>query len=162
MLQPLSQDGRTRQRVLFLCTGNSARSQIGEALLRDLGGDAFDVFSAGSQPRPFVHPLAGEVLRELYGLDLAGHHPKGMDQVPASFDWIISVCDRAADSCPLAPAAGEPMRWSLEDPAEVTGNDEEKKEAFRRTARDLHGRIGAWLRSEAIVLKGAASPEHAP
>ncbi len=162
MLQPLSGDGKRRQRVLFLCTGNSARSQIGEALLRDMGGGAFEVFSAGSQPRPSLHPLAREVLRELYGLDLAGQHPKGMNQVPESFDWIISVCDRAADSCPLSPGAGEAIRWSLEDPAEVPGSDEEKKEAFRRTARDLHGRIGAWLRSEAMTRNGTARPDHAP
>ena len=149
--------------MLFLCTGNSARSQIGEALLRDMGGDAFEVFSAGSHPRPSIHPLAREVLQELYEIDMAGQRPKGMDQVPDSFDWVISVCDQAADSCPLSPAAGEAMRWSLEDPAAAAGNEGDRREAFRKTARELHGRIEAWLRSEAIIGKGTAQgPDHGP
>lgn len=151
MLQPVTGDreatgggARARPRVLFLCTGNSARSQIGEALLRHLGGDRFEVLSAGSNPRPTVHPLAREVVKELFGVQMTGQYAKRLDSLPGPFDWIIAVCDDAADSCPVLPATGRPLRWSLEDPAKVTGS-EEKREAFRRTALDLHRRIEEWL-----------------
>ncbi|MEP7132084.1 MAG: arsenate reductase ArsC [Acidobacteriota bacterium] len=138
-------------RVLFLCTGNSARSQIGEALLRHMGGESFAVFSAGSQPRASIHPLAREVVRKSYGIDMKGQHPKGIDDLPGPFDWIITVCDRAADSCPLPPPGGGILRWSLEDPADVPGSEEERKEAFRKTARELHRLIAEWLQLNPIA-----------
>ncbi len=112
-----------------------------------MGGNSFAVFSAGSQPRASIHPLAREVVREIYGIDMKGQHPKGIDDLPGPFDWIITVCDRAADSCPLPPPAGGILRWSLEDPAEAPGSQGERKEAFRKTARELHRRIAEWLQS---------------
>ncbi|MCA1579815.1 MAG: arsenate reductase ArsC [Acidobacteria bacterium] len=157
MLQPVNDDPAAQEsptartpRVLFLCTGNSARSQIAEALLRHLGGDAFDVFSAGSRPRPAIHPLAREAANDLFGLDMAGQHPKGLDEVAGPFDWIISVCDHAADSCPILPSTGSTIRWSLADPAGAPGGDEEKRCAFRQTALELHRRIEAWLASTGV------------
>ncbi|MEP6768637.1 MAG: arsenate reductase ArsC [Acidobacteriota bacterium] len=151
-----SRDTRT-PRVLFLCTGNSARSQIAEALLRHLGGEAVEVFSAGSRPRPAIHPIAREAVKGLLGLEMSGQHPKGLDDVAGPFEWIISVCDHAADSCPILPSNGETIRWSLADPAEVPGSEEEKRRAFPQTARELHRRIEAWLRSSPIAKARASS-----
>ncbi len=126
MLQPVNEERGAQEspatrtpRVLFLCTGNSARSQIAEALLRHLGGDAFEVFSAGSHPRPAIHPMARAAVKDLFGLEMSGQHPKGLGNLSGPFDWIISVCDRAADSCPILPSKGAALRWSLEDPTEA-------------------------------------------
>ncbi len=132
--------------VLFLCTGNSARSQMGEALLRHLSHERAEVVSAGSHPRPEIHAIARKVMRELFGLDMDGQEPKSLDAfVGRSFDYVISVCDRAADSCPVFPGDPERIRWSLEDPAAVEGTDEEKTRAFEGTARDLMARIRIWM-----------------
>lgn len=163
MLQPVNEDGAAQEsrirtpRVLFLCTGNSARSQIAEALLRHLGGDAVDVVSAGSHPRPAIHPMARDVVKDLFGLEMSGQHPKGLDDVAGPFDWIISVCDHAADSCPILPTTGKTIRWSLADPAEVTGSEDETRRAFRQTALELHRRIEAWLQSGVISGAGRSS-----
>ena len=133
-------------RVLFLCTGNSARSQMAEAILRQLSGGRVDVRSAGSAPRPEIHPLARETVRSLYGLDMTGQRPKPVeDFAGSSFDSVITVCDRAAESCPTFPGATEIIRWSLPDPAEAGGTDFERRRAFEDTARDLTRRIRLWL-----------------
>jgi protein-tyrosine-phosphatase len=138
-------------RVLFLCTGNSARSQIGEAILRNLSSGTIEVFSAGSHPRPEIHPLARIAASRVLGLDMAGQHPKSMDEFRSQrFDYVITVCDRAAESCPVFPNDPVRIRWSLEDPGEVQGTDEEKSRAFERTARDLTARIRIWMASPAI------------
>ena len=138
-------------RVLFLCTGNSARSQIGEALLRHLSGGRIDVASAGSDPKAEIHPLARRVMRDLFGLDLAGQHPKSVDSLAGrTFDFVISVCDRAADSCPIFPGHPEGVRWSLDDPAAVEGTERERVRAFERTAGDLMGRIRTWMSLPAV------------
>lgn len=135
-----------RLRVLFICTGNSARSQMAEALLRKLSHGQVEAFSAGSQPRPEIHPLARHAVRNLFGLEMASQYPKPFDQfLDERFDYVISVCDQAAESCPVFPGAPERIRWSFEDPAKAEGTDEEKQRAFDRTAKDLMGRIRIWM-----------------
>jgi protein-tyrosine-phosphatase len=150
-------------RVLFLCTGNSARSQMAEALLRYASHDAVEVSSAGSLPRPEIHPLARRAMRDLYDLDMAGQHPKPLEVfLDSRFDYVITVCDRAAESCPTFPGAPEVIRWSFEDPAAIDGTDEEKHRAFERTAKDLMGRIRLWLSLSSVSRRlGAADAERA-
>ena len=127
-------------RVLFVCTGNSARSQIAEALMRRIGGPDFAVESAGTQPRG-VHPLAIRVLAEI-GIDwLAAKSKSVTDFGDDSFDYVITACDRARQSCPVFPGSYESLHWGLVDPAEVEGTDEEKLTAFRRTRLELAQRI---------------------
>jgi arsenate reductase len=141
-------------RVLFLCTGNSARSQIAEALLRSLSKGRVEVFSAGSQPRPEIHPLARRAVEELYGLNMEGQYPKALEGLFGQrFDYLISVCDRADASCPVFPGDTERIRWSLEDPAAVEGDDEKKKRAFEQTARDLANRIRIWMALPAVASR---------
>ena len=133
-------------RVLFLCTGNSARSQMAEAILRHLAGGTVEVRSAGSDPRPEIHPLAREAVRKLFGLEMTGQHPKSMsDFVSQKFDAVITVCDRAAEACPNFPGAPEVLRWSLPDPAAAPGSDAETRRAFEASAKDLVQRIRLWL-----------------
>lgn len=138
-------------RVLFLCTGNSARSQLAEAILRDAGKGAIDVESAGTSPQPDIHPLARRAAKNLLGLDMAGQHPKTLDRfLGQHFDYVITVCDRAAESCPVFPGDPERIHWSLEDPAAATGTDEQKQRAFDATAKQLLSRIRLWLSLPAL------------
>ncbi len=133
-------------RVLFLCTGNSARSQMAEAILRHLSKGSVAVESAGSDPRAQIHPGAREAVRRMFGLEMTGQRPKSMnDFLSQKFDFVITVCDRAAEACPNFPGAPEVIRWSLPDPAEAAGTEEEKRRAFENSARDLLQRIRLWL-----------------
>lgn len=123
-----------KKRVLFLCTHNSARSQMAEGLLRKMAGDQFDVFSAGTE-QTRVQPLAIEAMRES-GIDISGHRSKTLDEFAGEqFDYVITVCDRANESCPIFPGTTERIHWSFDDPTAVTGPEEQKLRAFR-TARD--------------------------
>ena len=141
-------------RVLFLCTGNSARSQIGEALLRSLSRGRVEVFSAGSQPRAEIHPLARRAVKKLYGLDMEGQYPKPLERFFGQpFDYRISVCDRADASCPVFSGDTERIRWSLEDPAAVEGDEDAKMHAFEQTARDLANRIRLWMALPAVASR---------
>jgi len=153
--------GSDRLRVLFLCTGNSARSQMAEAILRHLSGGRVDVRSAGSEPRPEIHPLAGETVRRLLGREMTDQYPKSVnDLLSDPVDWVITVCDRAAEACPTLPGAPRVVRWSLPDPAEGTRSEEEARRAFEDTARELMRRIRLWLSLPEIVERlgaGAAS-----
>ena len=134
-----------RLRVLFLCTGNSARSQMAEALLRQLSKGRIDVFSAGSKPQLQVHPLAKETLEYRYGIDTASLVPKSMDRFLGDrFDYVITVCDRAAESCPAFPGDPERIHWSFEDPAAVQGENARRR-AFASVANDLAGRLRVWM-----------------
>lgn len=127
-------------RVLFVCTGNSARSQIAEALLRDFGGADFETFSAGTEPKG-VNPYAVRVLGEI-GIDWSGARSKSvMDFVGRPFDYVITVCDRARQTCPVFPGEHNSLHWGLDDPAEVEGSDERKLEAFRRTRTEVATRL---------------------
>lgn len=135
-----------RLSVLFLCTGNSARSQMAEALLRHLSHDQVDVQSAGTAPQPDIHPMARRAVKTLFDLDMAGQFPKTLDRfLRRDFDYVITVCDRAAETCPVFPGDPERIHWSFEDPAAVVGNDEQKQGAFEATAKQLLSRIRLWL-----------------
>ena len=148
-----------RLRVLFICTGNSARSLMAEAILRQLSHGEAEVFSAGSQPRPEIHPLARQAVRDLFGLEMTGQHPKPFDALLGEcFDCVISVCDQAAESCPVFPGAPERIRWSFEDPAKAQGTEGEKRRAFERTARDLMGRIRIWMALPSVSSRIGAAP----
>jgi arsenate reductase (thioredoxin) len=127
-------------RVLFVCTGNSARSQIAEALLAEFGGADFEVHSAGTHPRG-VNPFAVEVLAEI-GIDWGAATSKSIDLfLDQRFDYVITVCDRARETCPVFPGSENTLHWGLDDPAEVIGTDDEKLAAFRRTRQELSLRL---------------------
>jgi arsenate reductase len=133
------------QRVLFLCTGNSARSQMAEALLNAKGKGRFHAESAGSRPAPQVNPYAIETLRE-HGIAWTGHAPRGTNGLERErWDLVITVCDRAKESCPYF--AGQPRmeRWGIPDPAEAQGDEAAKREAFRQALRSLDRRIDQLL-----------------
>jgi arsenate reductase len=127
-------------RVLFVCTGNSARSQLAEALLERFGGEDFAVESAGTDPKG-IHPLAVATLAEI-GIDWSGAASKPLDGfLGQPFDYVITVCDRARQACPVFPGSGNSLHWGLEDPSDVTGDDRTRMEAFRRTRQELTMRL---------------------
>jgi arsenate reductase len=130
----------SRHRVLFLCTHNSARSQMAEAILRALGGERYEAASAGTAVTR-VHPLAAaEMARR--GIDVSGQRSKHLDELLGErFDTVITVCDHAAESCPVFPGAPERLHWSLPDPSAVQGSDADQAAAFERTADALTSRI---------------------
>lgn len=129
-----------KQKVLILCTGNSARSQMAEGLLRSMAGDRFAVFSAGTKPS-FVRPEAIVAMREL-GVDLSSHRSKSVDEYrDASFDYVITVCDNANESCPLFAGKAERIHWSFEDPAAVDGGEETRLGSFRKIRDQIAGRL---------------------
>jgi ArsR family transcriptional regulator, arsenate/arsenite/antimonite-responsive transcriptional repressor / arsenate reductase (thioredoxin) len=127
-------------KVLFLCTGNSARSQMAEALIRAFSAGSVQAFSAGSHPKP-LHPNALRVMREEHGLDLAGHASKHLDVFAGQrFDWVISLCDRVREVCPEFPGRPEAVHWSIPNPA--TGEpDRVTYPLFRATAAELVTRV---------------------
>src|SRR5687768_12540767 len=132
-------------RLLFLCTGNSARSQIAEALLSKRAPDRFVAGSAGSHPAPAVNPLAIEVLKE-QGIAWQGRAPKSVDDVIGEqWDFVITVCDRAKESCPIFPGQPTFAHWGLPDPAEATGSHEQQLRVFRQAAAQLGRRIDLML-----------------
>jgi len=134
-------------RVLILCTGNSARSQMAEGLLRHDAGDAYEVFSAGTKPTR-VRPEAIAVMREV-GIDISGHRSKFVDEFAGKdFDYVITVCDNAKKSCPIFPAKTTRIHWSIEDPATAQGCEEERFAAFRRARDELRARLQAFTRGE--------------
>jgi arsenate reductase len=123
-------------RVLFLCTGNSARSVMAEALLKDLGGDAFEVHSAGTEPKG-INPFTVRVLEE-EKLDIEGFRSKSVSEFDdQQFDYVITVCDAAAEQCPVFPAAPRRLHWSFPDPAAIDGSDKKKMKAFKETLRGM-------------------------
>lgn len=130
-------------RVLFLCTGNSARSVIGAALLTRQGGEDFEVHSAGTHPKG-INPYTLRVLSQA-GIDASGERSKSVSEYAGqTFDYVITVCDQAAEECPVFPGAPERIHWSFEDPAAVEGTDEEKLAAFRRTLREMQARVSTF------------------
>jgi arsenate reductase len=137
-----------KQRILVLCTGNSARSQIGEGLFRYEGGDVFEVFSAGTKPG-HVRPEAIAVMREI-GIDISGHRSKSVGEFAGqTFDYVVTVCDHARDNCPVFPGGAKRIHWSLEDPAAVRGSEEECLAAFRLVRDQLHDRVRTFVREQA-------------
>ena len=132
-------------RVLFLCTGNAARSQMAEALLRQLSKGRIEAFSAGSVPQEHVHPLAAATLRDKYDIDSTDLFPKPISGfLDQSFDYIITVCDRSAETCPVFPGDPERIHWSFEDPAAVAGAEPQQR-AFEHVASGLSNRIRLWM-----------------
>ncbi len=136
---------RSPLRILVLCTGNSARSQIAEALLTTKSRGRFLAASAGSRPAARVNPFAVEVLAEA-GIDWRGRTPRGMDGLDREhWDFVITVCDRAKESCPYFPGHPVLAHWGMPDPAEVEGSDDAKRAAFRDTFVTLSRRIDLLL-----------------
>lgn len=131
-----------KQKILFLCTGNSARSIFAEYLTKKICKGRFESYSAGSQPTRVVNPLALQVLRDQYKIDPAEARSKSWDEFKDNhFDIIITVCDRAKESCPIFPGEPKVAHWSIPDPAAVTGPDQEKLRAFRVAAQQIQRRI---------------------
>lgn len=136
-----------KKRALILCTGNSARSQMAEGLMRHLAGDRYDVFSAGTHPS-IVRPEAIEVMSEI-GIDISGHRSKSLDEFTGQhFDVVITVCSKANDNCPVYPGA-ERLAWDFEDPAAVEGSHEQRAQAFRRIRDEILVRFRLYLAAHA-------------
>jgi len=129
-------------KLLFLCTGNSARSILGEYLLRRLGGPRFEVFSAGSFPTGKVNPFAVQVLKDLYNIDASDARSKSWEEFKGVvFDFVITVCDNARESCPVWPGQPIVAHWGSPDPAAVEGSDSEKYRAFKEVAFQINRRL---------------------
>jgi arsenate reductase len=125
-----------KSRVLILCTGNSARSQMAEGLLRHDAGDRFQVFSAGTKPSQ-IRPEAIAVMREL-GIDISGQRSKSVDEFTGqSFDYVLTVCDNARESCPIFPGRSAMIHRNFEDPAALAGSEEERLGLFRRVRDEM-------------------------
>ena len=132
-------------RVLFLCTHNSARSQMAEAFLRAAAGDRFEAGSAGTE-KTSVNPLAIRVMAEL-GIDLGGHASKRYDDVASrGWDYLITVCDDANERCPWVPGSVQRLHWSFPDPSRAIGTEEQRLAAFRRVRDQIRERLTDWLR----------------
>jgi len=132
---------KNKKRVLFLCTGNSARSQMAEGLLRQLAGNDYDVVSAGTSPKG-VHPRTAEVMKES-GIDVSTHTSKDVAQFSDwQFDYVITVCDRAKEHCPIFPGAA-PIHWGFDDPAEAEST--QQLATFRRVRDEIRQRIRLFL-----------------
>ena len=133
-----------KKRVLILCTGNSARSQMAEGLLRLDGGGRFEVESAGTHPTS-VRPEAVEAMREI-GVDISGQRSKSVDEFAGrEFDFVITVCDNAKENCPIFPSKTERVHWSFEDPAAAVGGDQERLAVFRRVRDEIRDRLREWM-----------------
>jgi arsenate reductase len=146
-----------RLRVLFLCSGNSCRSQMAEGFARKLFGDRTEVASAGTEPAARVHPLAVEVMAGR-GVDISSARAKGLDDLPdLRFDLVVTVCDRAREVCPLMPGA-RMLHWDIPDPAAVRGSVEKRREFFARTADDIRARVEG-LGAELGLTDRGTSPE---
>ncbi|MEX1253236.1 MAG: arsenate reductase ArsC [Dehalococcoidia bacterium] len=137
----------TKQRVLFLCTGNSARSQMAEALLRHLAPEAFDVSSAGTAPKG-LHPLAVRAMAEL-GIDIASQRSKSVDEyLSEPFDYVITLCDDANESCPSFANARDRLHWGFEDPARATGDEDQQLGVFRRVRDEIRVALERFVASD--------------
>lgn len=135
------------KRVLFLCTGNSARSQMAEGLLRHTAGDRFVVASAGVAPTR-VRPEAIQVMREI-GIDISHQHSKSVDDfLGREFDYVITVCDNANEQCPVFPGNTNRIHWSLDDPAAVEGDELTRVAMFRRVRDEILHRLQSFVRDD--------------
>ena len=135
-----------RKRVLILCTGNSARSQMAEGLLREMAGDLFEVASAGVSPSS-VRPEAIAAMREV-GIDLSGHRSKSVDEYTnQEFDYVFTVCDNANEQCPVFPGNTKRIHWSFEDPAAAEGDDDKRLAVFRRVRDQIRDQLRSFVDS---------------
>ncbi len=140
------------ERVLFLCTGNTARSQMAEAFLRKYAGRHLEVYSAGLQPSE-VNPYTERVMREI-GIDLSGQHSKSVKEYlgKMSFSYLITVCAEAEANCPTTfPGIGQRLSWAFDDPAAVEGSEEDKLQKFREVRDQVAKRIRLWLAEKGIL-----------
>ena len=129
-----------KQRVLFICTHNSARSQMAEGLLRHLASERFEAFSAGTEATQ-VRPLAIKAMSEL-GIDISSQTSKTLERyLNEPFNLVITVCDTAAEACPIFPGAAQRLHWSFEDPAKATGSEDEQLAVYRRVRDEIRARI---------------------
>lgn len=134
-----------KRRILFVCTGNSARSQMAEALVNARWGDRWEAFSAGTQPAGYVHAKAVEVMQEI-GISLDGARSKSIEEVRhLSFDLVVTVCDAAAEACPTWPGQGRRLHLGFPDPARATGTDSEVLAVFRSVRDAIASRLEALL-----------------
>lgn len=138
-----------KKRVLFLCTGNSCRSQMAEGLLRHMAGDRFEVLSAGTAPSSAVSRLAVKAMAEL-GIDISAGVPKSVDDLDdLNFDVVITVCDNANENCPYLPGDFVRLHWPFDDPAAATGTDEERMAVCRRVRDEIRASIETWIAGQA-------------
>ena len=141
-------------RVLFLCTGNSARSQMAEAMLRDLSNGQIEAFSAGSVPAAEVHPLAKAILEERYAIDTTELRPKPLGElILQHFDYVVTLCDRAAERCPIFPGDPARVHWAVDDPAAVEG-DASRRHAFESAATEIEKRLREWMLDRLMKSEG--------
>ena len=137
-------------RVLFLCTGNSCRSQMAEGWTRFLSKGKVDAFSAGTEPKD-IHPMAVAVMVEV-GVDISAQQSKPMEQFTGeAFDFVITVCDRAKAQCPVWPNVRERIHWSFDDPAEATGTEEQRLAVFRRVRNEIHHRLKLFFTAHKLI-----------
>ncbi len=139
----------TKAKVLFLCTGNSARSQMAEAFLRKYGGDEFEAHSAGFEPKG-IHPYTERVMEEI-GVSLGGQHSKPLKEYMGKvhFGYLITLCAEADEACPATfPGAGQRLHWSFEDPSTSVGSDDERLAKFREVRNQIERRVKTWLAGE--------------
>ena len=142
----ISRHGFFMKRVLILCTGNSCRSQMAEALWNELGRGQWRAESAGSKPAGYVHPLAIQAMQEL-GVDLSTAQSKHVDQFAGEkFDLVVTVCDNAKEACPVFVGSPKAFHWPFDDPAHAEGTDEQKMAVFRRVRDEIREKIAAWMR----------------
>jgi len=136
-----------KTRVLFLCTRNSARSQMAEAFLRRYGDDKFEVYSAGLEPDE-IHPYTRKVMAEA-GIDISDQYSKSLEQFMGRmhFGYLITVCDKAEKSCPFFPGISVRLHWSFDDPAISEGTEEERIERFRRIRDQIENMVKSWLKN---------------
>jgi arsenate reductase (thioredoxin) len=141
-------------KVLILCTGNSARSQMAEGLLRVLADNTVEVMSAGTKPST-VHPLAIQVMSEK-GIDISRHRSKHLSEfLDQSFDYVITVCDQAAETCPVFPGRAQHIHWSFPDPAAAQGTEAERLSTFREIRDDIEQQLQSWLATQPHPEKGS-------
>ena len=141
---PEQEGENTSRRVLFLCTHNSARTQMAEGLLRHLVGDRFEVYSAGTEATS-IRPEAISAMAEL-GVDISGQESETLHRyLGESFDYVVTVCDDANEACPVFPGAKNRLHWSFRDPSRATGSEEERLEVFREVRDEIRGRIESEL-----------------
>lgn len=136
-----------KTRVLFLCTGNSCRSQMAEGFLRAYGGEFYEAHSAGTNPST-VNPLAVEVMREA-GIDISGQRSKNVTEyVGQHFSRVVTVCNNAAEHCPIFPGPCIREHWPFEDPADASGNREERLGVFRKVRDEIGARVQSWVKEK--------------
>src|SRR5205823_3431157 len=127
---------------------NSARSQMAEGWLRAMAGDRFDVYSAGVEPKGEVNPLAVQAMAE-EEIDISAHRPKSLAQfLDQPWDFVITVCDRAKESCPIFPGRREQVHWSFDDPADATGGEAERRAVFRRVRDEIKQRLTVFVAAQ--------------